>query len=176
MTPTLHIQLLSDFHLEYDWELLDTVNTARLQSLLTYLVLHRDAPQPCQHLALLLWPDSTEAQASTNLLEQVHDLFCTLPAPDAFLYAITKGIEWQPEGPFALDVSDFGRVTGRETPVRFESPGEPLAGVWKAVAPIAAAHDAYDARIDMTDTARTYGIELTPAEKAVRNMVAGAGA
>jgi hypothetical protein len=31
------------------------------------LLLHRDAPQPRQRLAFLLWPGSTERQAHTNL-------------------------------------------------------------------------------------------------------------
>ena len=36
-------------------------------SLLAYLLFHRDTPQPRQHLAFLLWPDSSESQARTNL-------------------------------------------------------------------------------------------------------------
>ncbi len=65
--PTLHVQLLGEFSLIHDKTPLTTVNTPRLQSLLAYLVLHRHAPQPRQRLAFLLWPDSSDAQARTNL-------------------------------------------------------------------------------------------------------------
>src|SRR2546429_5417746 len=44
-----------------------SVDMPRLQSLLAYLVLHCAAPLPRAHLAYLMWPDSTDAQALTNL-------------------------------------------------------------------------------------------------------------
>ena len=50
---TLQISLLGDFRLVYGTELLTTVNTPRLQALLVYLLLHRQAPQPRQHLPIL---------------------------------------------------------------------------------------------------------------------------
>lgn len=40
----LHINLLGALQLTYNDHLLTTINTARLQALLTYLVLHRHAP------------------------------------------------------------------------------------------------------------------------------------
>src|SRR5260370_1310896 len=58
------------------------VNIPRLQSLLAYLVLHRTAPQARSHLAFLLWPDSSEAQAHSNLrqlfLQTVEELIVLL--------------------------------------------------------------------------------------------------
>ena len=51
MMPTLHIRLLGDFNLIYDDRQVTSLNTMRLQSLLAYLVLHRDVPQHRQHLA-----------------------------------------------------------------------------------------------------------------------------
>jgi DNA-binding SARP family transcriptional activator len=74
---------LGDFCLVYDGTPLTTVNAPRLQSLLAYLTLHRDASQSHSNLAFLLWPDSTEAQARTNLRKQVHYLRCALSDPDA---------------------------------------------------------------------------------------------
>ena len=64
--PTLHIRLLGELSLVFGDAPVTAVNTARLQSLLAYLVLHRDAPQSRQHVAFLLWPDSSEEQARTN--------------------------------------------------------------------------------------------------------------
>ncbi|MCB0063185.1 MAG: hypothetical protein KDE19_13770, partial [Caldilineaceae bacterium] len=57
----------------------------RLQLLLAYLLLHRDAPQPREHLAFLFWPDTSEAQALTNLRNLLHKLRRLLPAPDLYL-------------------------------------------------------------------------------------------
>jgi DNA-binding SARP family transcriptional activator len=68
----LHAQLLGGFRLTYGDRLVTNIEGLRLQSLLAYLMLHRDAPQSCQHLAFLLWQDSTEAQARTNLRKSLH--------------------------------------------------------------------------------------------------------
>lgn len=63
----LHIQLLGDFQLCYGDQPVTTVNQARVQSLLAYLLLHRHAPQARQQLAFTFWPDVSEAQARNNL-------------------------------------------------------------------------------------------------------------
>ncbi|MFN8454076.1 MAG: hypothetical protein U0401_05265 [Anaerolineae bacterium] len=74
MTLILRLELLGNFHLIYGDTPLATVNTLRLQSLLAYLVLHRHTPQSRRHLAFLLWPDTPEAQAHTNLRTLLHRL------------------------------------------------------------------------------------------------------
>jgi DNA-binding SARP family transcriptional activator len=106
-SPTLHIYLLGDFRLIYDGQALTTVDTARMQSLLAYLVLHRKAPQSRQHLAFLLWPDSTDRQARTNLRKQVHYLRHALPEHARYLHADAKTLGWVPDAPFRLDVAEF---------------------------------------------------------------------
>ena len=105
--PALHIHLLGDFYLVYDSTPVTSVNTARLQSLLAYLVLHRNAPQLRHHLAFLFWPDSTEAQAHTNLRNLLHLLRQALPDADRFLYADSQTLQWWADTPFTLDVADF---------------------------------------------------------------------
>lgn len=111
--PTLHIQLLGEFRLEYDGILVTTINTARLQSLLAYLALHRDVPQSRQHLAFVFWPDSAEAQARTNLRKQMHFLRRALPDSDRSLYADAKVVRWLPDAPFHLDVAEFDKALTR---------------------------------------------------------------
>jgi len=64
---------------------LPALESARAESLLAYLLLHRDAAQPRQRLAFLLWPDSTEAQARTNLRHVLHTLRRALPHAERFL-------------------------------------------------------------------------------------------
>lgn len=88
MTQELHVRLLGTFHLAYDGEAPTTVDTPRLRSLLAYLLLYREAPQPRHHLAFRFWPDSTDAQACTNLRKQLYHLRRALPDPDRFLHEI----------------------------------------------------------------------------------------
>lgn len=105
--PTLRIQLLGNFKLAYDDTPMTAVNSPRLQSLLAYLVLHRDAPQARHHLAFLLWPDSSESQARTNLRYLLHQLRRALPKPDQFLQLEGPTLQWRADAPFTLDVADY---------------------------------------------------------------------
>jgi DNA-binding SARP family transcriptional activator len=113
MRPILRIRLLGEFFLEYDAELVTTVNTPRLQSLLAYLVLHRDAPQQRRYVAFLLWPDSTETQALTNLRNLLHRLRSAWPKADLFLSTERQTLQWRSDVPFGLDVADFETAVTR---------------------------------------------------------------
>src|SRR5690242_16972984 len=107
MEPTLHLRLLGDFSLIYADRQVTSLNTIRLQSLLAYLVLHRDVPQQRQHLAFLFWPDTTEAQARNNLRQLLHQLRQVFPEVENFLSADTHTLYWHPVTPFRLDVAEF---------------------------------------------------------------------
>ncbi|HEX6482733.1 MAG TPA: AAA family ATPase [Ktedonobacteraceae bacterium] len=105
--PTFHLRLLGDFSLIYeDWQV-TSLNSMRLQSLLAYLVLHRDVPQHRQHLAFLFWPDATEAQARNNLRQLLHQLRQAFPPVEQFLSADAHTLHWHPVTPFHLDVAAF---------------------------------------------------------------------
>jgi DNA-binding SARP family transcriptional activator len=71
---------------------------------------HRGAPVPRQRLAFLLWPDSTEAQARTNLRHVLHTLRRGLPDPDRFLEATPRTLRWRDDAPYRLDLADFERA------------------------------------------------------------------
>ncbi len=105
--PTLHLRLLGDFSLLYNDRQVTSLNTLRLQSLLAYLVLHRDVPQQRQHLAFLFWPDTTEAQARNNLRQLLHQLRQAFPAVKHFLSADTHTLRWHTVTPFHLDIAEF---------------------------------------------------------------------
>ncbi|MBA2396045.1 MAG: AAA family ATPase [Ktedonobacteraceae bacterium] len=108
MTPTLHIHLLGDFLLTAGETPVTTITIPRLQSLLAYLLLHRDAPQDRSHLAFLLWPDSTEAQAHANLRQLVYRLRQSLPYADQLLHADKQSLQWLPTHvDWTLDVLEF---------------------------------------------------------------------
>ncbi|HEY5004969.1 MAG TPA: AAA family ATPase, partial [Ktedonobacteraceae bacterium] len=85
----------------------------RLQSLLAYLLLHRHAPQNRSHLAFLLWPDSTEAQAHTNLRKLLYQLRQALPDIDQFLCVDKQTLLWRPaqaDAPWTLDIQEMERA------------------------------------------------------------------
>lgn len=103
----LHIQMLGDFSIKVDEDPLTTVNKPRLQSLLTYLIIHRDAPQFRYHLANILWPESSESQAHTNLRNLVHLLRRALPDGDRLILATNQTLQWNPEIPVQVDVIEF---------------------------------------------------------------------
>jgi len=117
MLPTLHIYLLGDFRLVYGEQLVTSVSSPRLQSLLVYLILHRGSPQSRQHLAFLLWPDSSEPQARTNLRYLLHQLRQTLPASERLLASDTQTLQWRSDAPFSSDVDDFEKALAQATSV-----------------------------------------------------------
>ena len=111
--PMLHIELLGGFRLLYADEPLTTVDTPRLQSLLAYLLLHRETPPSRHRLAFLFWPDSPEDQALTNLRNLLYRLRHTLPEADRFLYVDRRTLRWRETAPFELDVAEFEEALSR---------------------------------------------------------------
>ena len=79
-------------------------------------------------------------------------------------------------GPEALSWRDLvritGRVVGRELPIRNVTAAEGLPGIPAVVSGLMAGMDTYDSPLDMTATAQTYGVELTPAEAVIRRLFA----
>ncbi|MFL5697967.1 MAG: SDR family oxidoreductase, partial [Ktedonobacteraceae bacterium] len=81
-------------------------------------------------------------------------------------------------GPQPLSFRDavaiYERVLGHQIPVRSVAPGEPVPGFPQMVAQLLAGLDTYDSPIDMTETTRTYGIQLTPLEEVARRAATSA--
>jgi DNA-binding SARP family transcriptional activator len=105
--PQLDIQLLGHFNLSLDGRPLTKVNTSRLQTLLAYLLLKCQEPQRRQHIAFLFWPDTSEGQALTNLRSLLSRLRRNLAEADLFLRADRHTLQWLPDAPFTLDVTEF---------------------------------------------------------------------
>jgi DNA-binding SARP family transcriptional activator len=135
--PTLHIRLLGDFYILHGEAPIPGVDNPRLESLLAYLVLHRNAPQSRAHLSYLFWLDSTESQARANLRKQLYHLRRSLPDAEQFLYADHKVLQWQPDAPFSLDVADFEDALDRAQEA--EHAGD-LAGLQEALEQAVAAY------------------------------------
>lgn len=118
VAPVATIRLLGGFHVRVDGSDVPTAGSARAGSLLAYLVLHRAAPQPRRRLAALLWPDSPEAQALTNLRHLLHTLRRLLPGADRFLEITPRTVRWRPCVEVAVDLETVDRLlaTGRDDP------------------------------------------------------------
>lgn len=82
-------------------------NSPRLQALLACLVLHRDAPQTRQQLAVLFWPDSSQAQARNALRQLLFQLRKAWPEADQFVHADAQTVRWLPDSALDLDVAQF---------------------------------------------------------------------
>ncbi|NLF15337.1 MAG: tetratricopeptide repeat protein [Anaerolineaceae bacterium] len=112
----LRVHLLGEFRLYHGDQSVTTLNTARLQSLLAYLVLHRGQRQPRYHLAFQFWPDSSESQAHTNLRHLLHLLRRALPDADDWLCVDGATLLWRAEVPCELDVVAFERAVAGGRP------------------------------------------------------------
>ena len=106
MTPTLRIQLLKEFRLWLDDKPVDGLYQPRLQSLLAYLALHPHLPQPRHQIAYLIWPDSSEQQAQTNLRKLIHTLRQLLPDADRILFLDHRHLGWQEGVRCTVDVAE----------------------------------------------------------------------
>lgn len=105
--PVLRVSLLGGVDLRLGDLRIAPLDSARAESLLAYLLLHRDAPQQRQHLAFTLWPDSSESQARTNLRHVLHNLRRALPDLDRFIDVGPRTLSWRSEASLWLDVDAF---------------------------------------------------------------------
>src|SRR5207247_3131603 len=108
----LRARLLGTMDLRLGARQLPPLDSARAESLLAYLLLHRDVPQPRQRLAFLLWPDSTERQAQTNLRKVLHTLRRALPDADSLIEVGPRTLRWRADAPLWLAVEHFERALG----------------------------------------------------------------
>src|SRR4051795_10855043 len=80
--------------------------SARAAALVAYLVLHAGAPQSRQHLAAVFWPDSSDAQALTNLRRELHALRQVLHDEPALVVSGSH-LCWQEPPSVQGDVGSF---------------------------------------------------------------------
>jgi DNA-binding SARP family transcriptional activator len=104
---SIRIELFNNLLITCGQQPVPTVNTSRLQSLLAYLVLHSDTPQSREQLAFLLWPESGESQARTNLRQLLHHLRRALPPDCCFLVTDNHTVQWRRDPSCSIDVAEF---------------------------------------------------------------------
>src|SRR5262245_61620541 len=103
----MRISLFGNLRISVAGNPVTSVNTNRLQSLIAYLILHGDAPQPRERLAFMLWPSSSESQARTNLRQLLHNLKRALPDECTFLASDHFAVRWRQDPSCAIDTVDF---------------------------------------------------------------------
>jgi DNA-binding SARP family transcriptional activator len=91
--PTVTARVLGRFSLCLDGAEV-RLEATRAELLVAYLVLHPDA-QPRRRLASALWPESSEAQAHTNLRKLLHTLRRTVPDVDRHLEITPRSVRWR---------------------------------------------------------------------------------
>lgn len=103
----MRISVFGNLRVSFAGRPVTTVNTSRLQSLLAYLILHHDAPQPRERLAFMLWPASKESQARTNLRQLLHNLKRALPPECNSLLIDHFAVQWRQDTSSTVDALDF---------------------------------------------------------------------
>lgn len=106
----VHLRLLGDFALQVDGGDRGTALPTRVRHLLAYLALHPDTAHSRQRVAFRLWPDTTEAQARTNLRNVLHHLRRSGPEIESLVDVAPSTLRWAAGDSCAIDVVDFTRA------------------------------------------------------------------
>ena len=117
----MRINLFGNLRISFAGRPVTAVNTNRLHSLIAYLILHGDTPQPRERLAFTLWPASSESQARTNLRQLLHHLKRALPAECNLLVTNHFAVRWRQDAPCAIDVVDFQAAIAEAASARTEN-------------------------------------------------------
>ena len=105
--PSLRVRLFGQLDLRMDDRRLGPIESARCRSLLANVLLHPDVAQSRQRLAFLLWPDSSEGQARTNLRNLLHTLRRTNADVEQLLEVTPRTVRRRPNVPCWVDVVEF---------------------------------------------------------------------
>jgi DNA-binding SARP family transcriptional activator len=84
----------------------DRTSSSRALALVAFLAVHAGSPQPRQRIAGLFWPDSTDAQALTNLRRELHHLRHDL-GDEPSLVVTSRDLCWRDNPTCRVDVRVF---------------------------------------------------------------------
>ena len=115
----LEVALLGQLRVLSDGQPVRTLTPSRVQSLLAYLVLFHDRTTSRSRLAKILWPESTESQARTNLRKWLGELRERFPAANQYLDISGQRVGCRAVA-FSLDVEEFESLVaeGSESALR----------------------------------------------------------
>ena len=110
MRTTACARLLGGFELRVGDREMPSPASSRVESLLALLLLRGTAPLTRREAAALLWPESTEAQARTNLRHVLHSLRHSWPELERYVEITPSAVRRRPGAPVELDVVTFERL------------------------------------------------------------------
>ena len=110
----LHVSLLGEQAITDDRPGSFRLRSARAVVLVAFLATHAGSPQPRPRIAGLFWPESTDAQALTNLRRELHHLRQVL-ADEPSLVVTSRDLCW-------CDTDD---MPGRRAHLRYRAEGGP---------------------------------------------------
>jgi DNA-binding SARP family transcriptional activator/tetratricopeptide (TPR) repeat protein len=129
---TLQIYLLGEFKLLHgDDEPLSLPATLKAQSLLAYLVTHRDRPCSREMLAALFWPDRPGDKTLRSLSTALWHVRRVLP-PGDYILADAHTVQFNPHSDYWLDVDAF--TSKSQVPVPELQGGTPGIEGWDSIA------------------------------------------
>ena len=102
----LHVSLLGEQAVTGDRPGSVRVRSTRAVALIAFLVTHAGSPQPRPRIAGLLWPESTDAQALTNLRRELHHLRQVL-GDEPSLVVTPRDLCWHDTNTCRVDVRIF---------------------------------------------------------------------
>jgi DNA-binding SARP family transcriptional activator len=102
----LHVALLGEQGITDSTTGKVLTRSPRSVALVAFLVAHAGVPQPRQHIAELFWPDSTDAQALTNLRRELHHLRQVL-GNEHCLVVTSKDLCWRDTRTSRVDMRTF---------------------------------------------------------------------
>ncbi len=102
----LHVSLLGEQAIIDDATGSVRTRSSRTIALLAFLAAHAGAPQPRQRIAGQFWPDSTDAQALTNLRRELHHLRQAL-GDEPSLVVTSRDLYWQDTTTCRVDIRTF---------------------------------------------------------------------
>ncbi len=104
--PTLRLYFLGTLDIRYDGHQLPKPATLKSQSLLAYLVLHRQRPQLRDRLAELFWGDRPESKARASLSTALWHIRRCLPE-EGLIMSDPQAVQFDPQGDLWLDLDEF---------------------------------------------------------------------
>src|SRR5689334_23475663 len=102
----LHVSLLGEQTITGGGVGTALARSARAVALVGFLAFHAGSPQPRQRIAGLFWPDSTDAQALTNLRRELHQLRQVL-AGEPSLVVTSTDLCWRDTETCRVDLRVF---------------------------------------------------------------------
>ena len=102
----LHVSLLGEQAITGDRPGSVRVRSTRAVVLVAFLATHAGSPQPRPRIAGLLWPESTDAQALTNLRRELHHLRQVL-GDEPSLVVTPRDLCWRDTNTCRVDVRIF---------------------------------------------------------------------